>query len=158
VIWEQSTASVEEMGIRRVIIRTGVFLAKEGGALRRLLLPYRFFVGGPMGSGRQWYSWIHPDDLTSAIRFLIENDKAVGIFNLTAPHPLPNREFGKALGRVLKRPSLVPLPGFVLQVMFGEVSSVVLDGQRVLPKRLLDLGFEFKFSEVETAFRDLLER
>jgi uncharacterized protein (TIGR01777 family) len=139
-----------------VVIRTGIALTPDSGALARLLLPYRLFVGGPFGNGKQWYSWIHMDDEVAAIRFLIENPEASGAFNLTAPHPLPNRDFGKTLGKVLKRPSLIPVPGFVMKAAFGEVATVVLDGQRVLPEKLQALGYQFQFPELEPALRDLL--
>ncbi len=156
VRWEASTAPVEAFGVRRVVIRTGIALNAEEGALWRILLPYRLFVGGPFGSGRQWYSWIHEADVAGAIRALIENDQAKGAYNLTAPKPLTNRDFGKALGRVMRRPSLVLLPGFVMRALFGEVATVVLEGQRVLPKGLEDLGYEFRFPTAEAAFKDLL--
>ena len=156
--WEDSTTSVEKHAVRRVVIRSGIVLAKNDGALVRILLPYRLFVGGPFGNGKQWYSWIHHKDEAAAIRFLLENPKAQGVFNLTAPNPLTNAEFGQSLGRVMKRPSLIPLPGFVFRLMFGEVATVVLDGQRVLPQRLLDMDFEFQFPEVETAFTDILQK
>ena len=155
-IWEKSTAEIDEMGVRRAVLRTGIYLSPEGGALARLLLPYKLFAGGPMGSGKQWYSWIHPDDLAGAVQFIIENDKAKGVFNLTAPHPLPNRDFGKALGREMHRPSWIPLPSFILRGLFGDVATVVVDGQRVIPKRLIDMGYTFKFPEIEVAFKELL--
>ncbi len=154
--WEASTADVEAHGVRRAIIRTGIVLDPKEGALMRLLLPYRLFAGGPFGSGEQWYSWIHLRDVVRAITFLLENEQANGVFNLTAPKPLKNKEFGRILGKVMRRPSLVPLPGFVLRTLFGEVSTVVLDGQRVLPERLNEMGFEFEFPEAEGAFQDLL--
>ena len=156
--WEASTADVEAHGVRRAIIRTGIVLDPNEGALMRLLLPYRLFAGGPFGSGEQWYSWIHLHDVVRGICYLLENNQANGVFNLTAPNPLKNKEFGRILGKVMRRPSLVPLPGFVLRSMFGEVSTVVLDGQRVLPERLKEMGFDFEFPEAEGAFRDLLAR
>ncbi len=155
--WEPSTAAVEDMGVRRVIIRSGVVLSHKEGALPRLLLPYRLFVGGPIGRGKQWLSWIHPYDQSEAVRFLIENEEASGPFNLTAPDPKTNAEFGRTIGRILGRPSLVPLPGFAMRLALGEVSSVVLEGQRVLPKNLQDMGFEYRFPDAESALRDLLE-
>ena len=155
--WEPSTAAVEGAGVRRAIVRSGVVLSTEHGALPRLLLPYRLFVGGPMGGGKQWLSWIHPHDQSEAIRFLIENEEASGPFNVTAPVPKTNAEFGRTLGRILGRPSLVPLPGFALRLALGEVSSVVLEGQRVVPKNLQDMGFGFRFPDAESALRDLLE-
>ncbi|MBC8331306.1 MAG: TIGR01777 family protein [Anaerolineae bacterium] len=154
--WEAVSAAVEALGVRRVIVRTGVVLSAAGGALPRMLLPYRLFVGGPFGHGCQWYSWIHIADTAAALCFVIANPQANGAINLTAPTPLTNADFGKALGKVMRRPSLIPLPGFIMHLMFGEVSTVVLDGQRVLPEKLQALGFSFKFPTVETAFQDLL--
>jgi uncharacterized protein len=156
VDWEASTQAVEAAGVRRALIRSGVVLDPDEGALRRLVLPFRLFAGGPMGSGRQWFSWIHPADEIAAIRFLIENPQASGAFNLCAPGPLTNAEFGKVMGRVLGRPSWLPVPGFALRLALGEVASTVLEGQRAAPKRLLDLGFKFRFPDAEAALRDLL--
>jgi uncharacterized protein (TIGR01777 family) len=156
VEWEATTAEVEQLGVRRAIIRTGVVLSAEGGALPRLTLPYRLFVGGPMGSGRQYISWIHIVDEIGAIRFLIENEQATGAFNLAAPNPLTNVELGKIIGRILKRPSLLPVPGFAMRALFGEVSTLVLDGQRARPKRLLEANYTFRYPEIEQALRDLL--
>lgn len=155
--WEPATAPVEQLGVRRVVIRSGAVLSTEDGALPRLLLPYRLFVGGPMGNGRQWLSWIHLQDEAAAIRFLIENEEASGPLNLTAPEPMTNAEFGKTIGRVMGRPSFVPVPAFAMRLAFGEVSSVVLEGQRAVSKRLLDLGFTFRFPDAESALRDLLK-
>ena len=156
--WEASTAEVEALGVRRVIIRTGVVLSSQGGAFTRLLLPFKFFAGGPLGSGRQVLSWIHLADEAGAIRFLIENPAASGAYNLTAPAPLANAEFAKTIGKVMGRPSFMPVPGFVFKLLFGEVATVVLDGQRVLPQRLQALGYGFKFPAAEPAIRDLLNR
>jgi len=154
--WEESTRPVEAMGVRRVIIRTGVVLSAAGGALPRMVLPFKLFVGGPLGNGRQWFPWIHITDQVSAIRFLIEQEGARGPFNLTAPHPLTNGEFCRILGRVLRRPAIMPTPAFALRLLFGEMATVLLDGQRAVPKRLLDMGFSFRFPEAEAALRDLL--
>lgn len=156
VQWESATAGVTALGVRQIVTRIGVVLTPEGGALQRLLLPFKFFVGGPFGDGQQWYSWIHVDDVIRALVFLAESSTASGIYNLTAPNPVTNANFSKALGEVLQRPSWLPVPGFAMRLAFGEVSTVVLDGQRVLPKRLLADGFEFMFSDVKPAFRDLL--
>ncbi|HBX67852.1 MAG TPA: TIGR01777 family protein [Chloroflexi bacterium] len=154
--WENSTKPLENLGVRRAIIRTGIVLTPQEGALSRLLLPYKMYVGGPFGNGKQWYSWIHIADEVAAIRFLIEKPAAVGTFNLTTPTPLTNRDFGKTLGKVLKRPSWLPIPAFALNLFLGEVSSVVLDSQRVLPGRLQELGYKFKFPELRSALEDLL--
>jgi uncharacterized protein (TIGR01777 family) len=157
VEWEASTAAVEAMGVRRVIIRSGVVFSTEGGALPRMLLPFRLFAGGPLGSGRQWFPWIHFADEVDAIRFLIENQAASGPFNLTAPNLLTNAEFSRVAGRVLRRPAFVPVPAFALCLLFGEMSTVLLKGQRAISRRLQDLGFTFRFPEAEAALRDLLQ-
>jgi len=156
VEWENATEGLDRLGVRRTVIRTGIVLTLDGGALPRLLLPYKMFVGGPFGNGKQWYSWIHIADQVGAIRFLIENPEADGIFNLTAPNPLTNREFGKTLGRIMQRPSWIPIPGFALNLLFGEVTTTILDGQRVDPARLQELGYKFKFPTLEGALRNLL--
>ena len=154
--WEASTAAVETLGVRRAIARTGVVLAAREGALPRMLLPFRLFVGGWFGSGRQWLSWIHLADEVAALRFLIENRAASGAFNLAAPRPLTGRDFGRAIGRAMRRPAFMPVPGFALRMAFGEVATVVLDGQRATPRRLSALGFQFRFPDAESALRDLL--
>ncbi len=156
VEWEASTAPVEAMGVRRVVIRSGVVLHAMEGALPRMLLPFKLFVGGPLGSGRQWISWMHIADEAAAIRFLIEKEEAAGAFNLTTPHPLTNADFGRVVGRVLGRPAWMPAPAFALRLALGEMATVVLDGQRVVPRRLLALGFAFRFPEAEAALRNLL--
>jgi uncharacterized protein (TIGR01777 family) len=154
--WESSTAFLEAFGVRRAIIRTGVVLSIEGGALPRMLLPFRFFVGGRLGSGRQWFPWIHIADEVGAIRYLIENEAASGPFNLSAPIPLTNTEFSHLLGQQLRRPALIPTPEFALRLLFGEMATAILDGQRAVPKRLLQLDFKFRFPEAGPALRDLL--
>ncbi len=156
VDWEASTSSVEAAGVRRVILRTGVVLDKSEGALARMLLPFRLYVGGPLGSGRQWLSWIHLKDEVNAIQFLMENPTAKGAYNLAAPQPVTNAVFGRALGKVLRKPYWLPIPAFALKFMLGEMSTIVLDGQRVVCDRLKNAGFKFKFNEIEPALRDLL--
>lgn len=156
VDWEAATAEVEQMGVRRMVIRSGVVLSTKGGAFTRLLLPFKLFAGGPLGNGRQIYSWIHIADEVAAIRALIENSNAHGVYNLTAPNPVSNGEMAKAIGRVMRRPSFFPVPGFAMRLLFGEVASVVLEGQRVLPQRLQKANFKFRFPELESALRNLL--
>lgn len=160
--WEASTAEVEALGVRRVILRTGVVLAREGGALPKMALPFRLMAGAPLGSGRQWLPWIHMADEIGAIRFLLERDDAQGPFNLVAPKPVTNRELGDVLGRVLRRPSPLQALGLgvpepVFRVMLGEMADAVLDSQRVVPSRLLQLGYTFRFPDVESALRDLFK-
>jgi uncharacterized protein (TIGR01777 family) len=154
--WEDSTRAVEEMGVRRVITRTGIVLDMEGLVLPKMLIPFRLFVGGPIGSGRQWISWIHYCDEVAAIRYLIEEATISGPVNLTAPYPLRQRDFAKAIGAVMRRPASAPTPGFVLKLLFGEMAMVLLEGQQILPARLETAGFCFKFPQVESALQDLL--
>ncbi len=158
VEWEASSASVEALGVRRAIIRTGVVLSREGGALPRMVLPVRLFVGGPLGSGRQYLPWIHIADHVRAVRFLLEQEGASGPYNLTAPNPVTNREFMRLLGRVLGRPAFLPVPALALRILFGEMATVLLDGQRAVPQRLLEAGFAFRFPQAAEALQDLLER
>jgi uncharacterized protein (TIGR01777 family) len=155
--WEKISEPVEEMGVRRVIIRSGIFFSTgRGSALNRLVLPFKLFGGGPIGDGKQYLSWIHEADEARAIRFLIENEEARGAFNLTAPNPATNAEVGKTIAKVLNRPYYLPAPEFAFNLAFGEIGSLVTRGQRVMPERLLDHGFEFKFPELEPALRDIL--
>lgn len=156
VEWEASTRRVEAMGVRRVILRTGIVLSSDGGALPRMMLPFRFFIGGRVGSGRQWMSWIHIADEVGAIRFLIENPKAVGAFNLSAPNPVTNADFGRSLGRRLRRPVVMPTPEFLLRLLYGEMADVLLNGQRAVPRRLTHLGYAFRFAEIDAALGDIL--
>lgn len=156
VDWEASTTPVEALGVRRAIVRTGVVLSAQGGALTRMSLPFRLFLGGRMGNGRQWFPWIHIADEVAAIRFLIEKETASGPFNLTAPVPLTSAEFSRLLGKQLGRPAITPMPRFALCLFFGEMATVLLDGQMAIPRSLLQLGFTFQFREAGTALKDLL--
>lgn len=156
VDWERSTESISEKGVRRVVTRSAIVLSADEGALMRLVLPFKLFVGGPLGSGKQWFPWIHPIDEIRAIRFLLEHEDAQGPFNLIAPNPVRNAELAKTLGAILKRPSLIPVPGLALRLALGEVASMVLEGQRAIPKRLENLGFTFQFPDIEPALEDLL--
>jgi uncharacterized protein (TIGR01777 family) len=156
VEWEAAGAPVEALGVRRPLLRTGVVLARDGGALPKMLLPFRLFAGGPVGSGRQWMPWIHLADEVGAIRFLLDHPTATGPFNLASPNPVTNREFSRALGRVLRRPSFLPAPAFALRLALGEMADVVLTGQRAVPRRLEGLGFLFRFPTAEAALKDLL--
>lgn len=155
--WESTTAEVESLGVRRVITRTGLILSTEGGPLSRLLPFFRFYLGGYFGDGQQWWPWIHLEDELRAIRFLLESETASGPYNLTAPNPVRNREFGKTLGKVMGRPSIMPVPGFALNIALGEVATTVLVSQRVVPHKLEEQGFTFQFEELEPALQDTLE-
>jgi len=155
--WEDSSKSVETQGVRRAVIRTGVVLGAEGGMIPRLLLPFRLFMGGIPGGGRPWLSWIHLRDEVRAIRFLIETRRASGVFNLTAPAPVISGEFYRTLGALLRRPVWAPMPAFALRLILGELADeMILSGQRVLPEKLLKLGFEFEFPELEGALADII--
>jgi uncharacterized protein (TIGR01777 family) len=156
VEWEASTAEVTSFGVRRPVLRTGIVLSSQGGALPRMALPFRMLAGGPLGNGRQWLPWIHEIDEVGAIRFLIEREDADGPFNLTAPAPLTNRDFSRALGEALHRPSFAPAPGFALRLLLGEMADALLHGQRAVPRRLLDLGYVFHYPEALGALRALL--
>ncbi|MBG0790989.1 MAG: TIGR01777 family protein [Desulfovibrionaceae bacterium] len=154
--WEASTAVLESMGVRRCTIRTGMVLGR-GGALKRLVPPFRFYLGGAPGSGFQGVSWIHLADEVGAIRFLMENESASGPYNLTAPGPVNFRKFAHVLGTVLERPYKTPVPEFFLRLFFGEMADeVLLSGQLALPKRLSKAGYQFRFPDLEEALRDLL--
>lgn len=153
--WEASSAAVEKLGVRRPVIRTGLVLSGEGGVLPLMALPFKLFVGGPVGSGRQYLPWIHLDDEVRAIRLLIENERANGPFNLSAPNPLTNRGFGKALAAALHRPYFMPAPGFMMRLVLGEMSVLVLEGQKAVPQRLLDLGFKFRYPQVQAALESI---
>jgi NAD dependent epimerase/dehydratase family enzyme len=143
-------------GVRVATLRTGLVLGEGGGALARLLPSFRAFVGGPPGTGKQWVSWIHMEDLLSLYVLALENRAVSGPLNATAPNPVTMRAFAKALGRALHRPSFMPVPAAALRLALGEMSSVVLEGQRVVPKAALGLGFTFQFSEILPALRDVV--
>ncbi len=156
--WENAASPAVAAGVRVAFLRTGVVLDAQGGALSQMLPPFKMFVGGPVGSGRQYMSWIHHEDLVGIILFVLDHANASGPFNGTAPHPVTNRDFSTALGKVLSRPSFFPTPGFMLSLMLGEVSNVVTKGQRVAPKQALKHGYRFRFTEVEAALADLLKK
>lgn len=156
VDWEAASGSAEEHGVRRVLLRSGVVLSTEGGALPKMTLPFRLFVGGPVGDGSQWVPWIHLRDEVRAIRFLLEHPQGEGPFNLTSPDPVTNRQLSQLLARALHRPSLFRAPRFALRTVLGEMSDTVLASQRVLPTRLSNLGFTWEYPELDRALHDLL--
>jgi uncharacterized protein (TIGR01777 family) len=153
--WESATRLVDTMGVRRVIMRTGLVLAPKGGVLPLMALPVQLFAGGQLGSGKQGISWIHLADQVRAMRFLMENDKARGIFNLTAPNPVSNADFMRSLARALHRPYWLPVPSFALRLALGEMSDLLLTGQFVIPQRLVNLGFAFNFENIYHAVKDI---
>lgn len=155
--WEKSTAAVEALGVRRVVIRSAVVLSAQGGLLPVIRFPYSLFAGGPLGSGKQWFPWIHIEDQVGAIRFLLESASAQGAYNLVAPNILTNDQFGRLLGRVMRRPHLIPAPAFALRLALGEIADrLVLTSHRQVPRRLQQAGFRFKYPEAEPALRDLV--
>jgi uncharacterized protein (TIGR01777 family) len=156
VEWETGTQLVQDQGVRHVVIRNGLVLSDKGGVLPYFKLQFNLFVGGWMGSGKQYYSWVHIDDVVGAILFLLEIDEARGAFNLTAPQPLTNKDFSKIFGQVMRRPVWFPIPDFALRLVLGEVADLTMKGQRVLPKRLLEEGYKFKFPILKEAFVDLV--
>jgi hypothetical protein len=139
-----------------VLLRTGLVLAREGGALPRMLLPFRLFAGGPIGDGAFWQSWIHVADEVGLVAWALATDSVQGPLNATAPAPVRNRELAAAIGRALHRPSLLPVPAAALRLVFGEMGSVVTSGQRVLPRKALDGGYRFRFNTVDPALSALL--
>jgi len=155
--WEGATGPAEDLGMRRIVLRTGLYLTRDGGVLTRLMLPFRLFAGGPLGDGRQWYSWIHHADWLAAVLFLLSEPDAKGIYNLTAPEPVTNAEFGRTLAWIMRRPYLLPAPSFALRMALGKMSSMVLDGQKVVPRRLQEAGFQFKFPKLHAALEDILK-
>jgi uncharacterized protein (TIGR01777 family) len=154
--WERSIFDIRDFPVRLVIIRSGVVLARNGGVLEQMALPLRLFLGGPIGKGRQWISWIHLTDEVRAIRFLMEQSNCEGVYNLTAPEPVTNLEFGKTLARVMHRPFWLIVPALLLKLVLGEMSTLVLEGQQVLPARLIEQDFKFKFSNLEPALKELI--
>ncbi|MBJ2287422.1 TIGR01777 family oxidoreductase [Pseudomonas sp. MF6755] len=158
IAWEETAQRAEAMGVRVVLVRTGLVLAAEGGFLSRLLLPFKLALGGPIGNGRQWMPWVHIKDQIALIDFLLHKEDASGPYNACAPHPVRNREFAKTLGQVLHRPAFMPMPAFALKVGLGELSGLLLGGQKALPERLLVAGFTFQFTELRAALDDLSSR
>lgn len=153
VDWE---AEAQGAGVRTVNARIGIILSTEGGALPRLLLPFQLGLGGPIGRGQAWWSWIHINDVVGAILHAIERNDVEGPINLTAPNPVKNADFSRALGRALRRPALMPVPPLALKLMLGEGAGVLLASQRILPTRTLDLGYRYQFSDIDSALADLV--
>jgi hypothetical protein len=153
--WEAEAVKAEEYGVRVVLLRTGIVLTKDGGALAQMITPFKFGLGGTIGSGKQWMSWIVLEDEVRAINFALENEKVRGALNLVAPNPVTNEEFTDALGETLHRPTILPLPAFAVNLAFGEMGdALLLDSTRVVPKKLEEVGFEFKFPELKPALEE----
>jgi uncharacterized protein len=159
VAWEAAARVAEDVGMRVAIVRTGLPLDPEGGLLKQLLLPFRLGLGGPIAGGRQYMPWIHVDDWVRLVLWLADGDDRAGTYNGTAPNPVTNAELSKTLGRALSRPAVMPIPKLAMKLRFGgELGEVVAGGQRAVPRRALDAGFEFSHPELEPALRDLLSR
>jgi uncharacterized protein len=156
--WEAASRPAEEAGIRVVRLRFGIVLSPGGGALKTMLTPFRLGVAGRLGSGRQWMSWVSLDDVVGAIQHTLTNGELAGVANTVAPNPVTNAEFTKTLGRVLGRPTLLPVPGLALRLVLGEFSQEALSSTRVMPRRLLESGYEFRYPVLEQALRHLLGR
>jgi len=157
VRWERESTRISSLGSRIILLRTGVVLSTLGGALRKMLLPFRFGLGGSLGGGRQFMSWIHLADLVDLIVFAIKNQSVEGALNATAPNPARNLEFTRQLGKTLHRPTWFPVPGFVLRLALGEMAdALLLEGQRAVPRKAMNAGFTFRFPELSEALQDLL--
>jgi uncharacterized protein (TIGR01777 family) len=157
--WEDSVRHVDDRNTRKVFIRSGVVLGKAGGMLPKMMLPFRFFLGGYPGSGDQWLSWIHIDDEVKAIVTLLEAENSAGVYNLTAPNPVTMRQFAKTLGKVMGRPSWTRVPGFLMEAVMGDMArETILSGQKVLPSRLQEHGYQYDHPQLEEALEDILQK
>jgi uncharacterized protein (TIGR01777 family) len=155
--WEGEALKATERGARVVITRFGIVMGEKGGALSQMIPLFKKYIGGPIGSGKQWFSWVYIKDLSEAFAFLVKHQEISGPVNVCAPNPVRNKDLAKALGKVLHRPSFMPAPGFMVKLVLGEFGSVILEGQRVIPRRLLDNGFTFQYAEIEKALQEILE-
>lgn len=154
--WEELALQAQSPDVRVCLLRTGIVLSKQGGALDKMLPPFKLGLGGKMASGKQMMSWIHIDDMINAIVFLLDEPNAHGAFNLTAPEPVSNTNFTQILAKTLNRPALFPMPEFVLKLLFGEMSDLLIYGQNVIPEKLEQQGFKFKFETLDTALNEVL--
>jgi uncharacterized protein (TIGR01777 family) len=154
-VWEDQALQARELGLRVVVTRFGIVLGQNGGVLGKLTPLFKAFLGGPVGSGRQWFSWIHQKDLVRAYLYILENNHVCGPLNFTAPQPAPNWMLARDLARTLKRPDILPAPAFLIRLVMGELADVVLSSQKVLPKRLLDAGFKFAYPTLPQALADI---
>jgi uncharacterized protein (TIGR01777 family) len=158
VEWEGEAVKGARKGARVVIGRFGIILGERGGAFSQMIRLFKNYVGGPIGSGKQWFSWIHINDIARAFEFVLEHPEISGPVNMCSPHPVRNRDLAKALGKALHRPSFLAAPGFMVKLVLGEFGSVILEGQRVVPERLLTRGFSFRYPDIENALRNILSR
>ena len=155
-VWEHSTSVIEEFGIRRLVGRIGLVFSRDGGLFNLLKLPFSLYLGGPIGDGTQFLSWISIQDVVSSIRFLIDNHQSQGAYNLVSPNPLTNLEFAQVVGSSMGRPVWLPIPEFALKIILGEASTLALDGRQVMPKRLLDAGYQFRDNQLDKLLPSIL--
>ena len=155
--WEDEAAQIEKTGVRRISIRTGVVLSAKEGALKKMLIPFKFFVGGPLGSGKQWFPWLHIDDIVNIYLYCLDNESLNGAVNACSPNPIIMNEFAESLGKVLNRPAFFRVPKFALYLAVGEVTESITASMKVIPQKLLENGFKFKFENLEDALRDLIK-
>jgi hypothetical protein len=148
----------DKSGLRVVLLRIGIVLEPSGGALKKMLIPFKLFIGGPLGSGKQWFPWIHREDVINIILFSLENVSLSGAVNVASPAPVTMKEFASSLGRVMGKPSWIPVPSLVLKMGLGEMSEMLLGGRRIIPKKLLDNGFVFRYPDLEKALRVLMNK
>lgn len=156
--WEEAARAAGASDCRVVLLRTGIVLGKDGGALAQLLPPFRLGLGGPIGSGKLWMSWIHRDDLCQMILWALGNESVHGPLNGVSPNPVQNKEFTKALGRALNRPTMFPIPPIALHLLFGEAAGIITASQKILPKNATDLGFQFKYTKIDAALQDCVNK
>ncbi len=156
--WESEAQKAEALGLRVVRVRIGGVLGRGGGLLAQMIGPFKNFAGGPLGSGKQWFSWIHLDDLVGIFKYALENDSVSGPVNGTAPNPIMNREFSRALGRALNRPAIVHVPAFAVKLALGELAGLLLTGQRVVPEKALEAGYKFKYEKINEALKDIFKK
>ncbi len=154
--WEEAALKAEKYGTRVAILRTGFVMASDSEAVKKLLMPFKFFVGGPLGGGKQYISWIHIDDLVGIYTYAIDNKNVKGIYNASAPNPETNADFGKQAAKILHRPAIAFAPAFMIKMIVGEMAAVVLEGRRALPNKIMDAGFKFKYEHAIEAWKDIL--
>ncbi len=154
--WEEEAFAATMFGVRVVTPRLGVVLADDGGALARMLLPFKLFIGGHLGDGKQWFPWIHRDDVVEGMLFLLQSSVISGPVNFVAPEPLTMKEFSRTIGGILRRPSWAPVPAFALRILMGEMADMLLTGQRVIPKKMMDAGYVFRYPALTSALGEIL--
>ncbi|MFN8577642.1 MAG: TIGR01777 family oxidoreductase [Candidatus Sericytochromatia bacterium] len=154
--WEDSARKVEKLGVRVVRLRIGIVLSENGGALEKMVAPFKLYAGGHIGDGKQWLPWIHIDDVINMILFILDNNKITGAVNITAPNPTTMKDFCKEMGKIINRPSWLPVPSIALKATFGEMSDIITSGQKAIPQKVLSNGFKFEYEKIDKALKNLL--